>query len=187
MAGVKRADQWTVCSCGSPNPTRHLSPSFAHCAELSRVDFSNGEATVLLGEFAGTHSPAPVDSPLMGADIRGSGAFELPLDPTFEYAVVVLQGGVRIGGLNIAPNQLVYIDTGRDTLDLVLGQGQPSRLLLLGGQPFGEEIVMWWNFVARSRTELAEAYADWQADSERFGSVDSSLSRIAAPRPFWSR
>jgi quercetin 2,3-dioxygenase len=168
-----------------PDATRHLSPSFAHCAELPRVDLSHGEATVILGEFAATRSPAPTDSPIVGVDIGGNGALELPLDPTFEYAVVVLRGDVRIGELNVTQNQLVYVGPGQDELDLTLGER--ARLLLLGGQPFGEEIAMWWNFVARSQAELAEAYADWQAQNERFGSVASSLTRMAAPRPFWTR
>jgi quercetin 2,3-dioxygenase len=166
-----------------PEATRHLPPSFAHCAELPQVDFSNGEATVLLGDYGGTRSPAPTDWPLIGLDIAGDGTLEVLLDPTFEYAVVVLQGSVRTAGLDVAPDQLVYLGTGQDELGLTLGQR--SRLLLLGGQPFGEEIAMWWNFVARSQSELAEAYADWRAENERFGAVRSSLNRIAAPRPFW--
>jgi hypothetical protein len=168
-----------------PEATRHHSPSFAHCAELPRVDLSNGEATVLLGDFAGSHSPAPTDSPLVGVDIAGNGALEVPLDPTFEYAVAVLHGGVRMAELEVEPNQLLYLGTGRDELGLRLRQR--TRFLLLGGQPFGEEIAMWWNFVARRQSELADAYADWEAKNERFGSVDSSLNRIPAPRPFWSR
>ena len=60
-----------------------------------------------------------------------------------------------------------------------------SRLLLLGGRPFTEEILMWWNFVARDRAEMEQAYAQWGASAERFGPVASTLDRIAAPRPFW--
>jgi quercetin 2,3-dioxygenase len=168
-----------------PEATRHLAPSFAHCAELPRAEFAHAEATVLLGDYGGAHSPAPTDSPLVGVDVVGAGALELPLDPTFEYAVVVLEGSVRLAGLRVAANQFVYLDTGRDELRLTLGQG--SRLLLLGGQPFGEEIAMWWNFVARTQNELAAAYSDWQAKHERFGSVHSSLGRMTAPRPFWTR
>ena len=51
--------------------------------------------------------------------------------------------------------------------------------------PFGEEIAMWWNFVARDPTELTLAFTDWRDHAERFGPVDSSLARIEAPRPFW--
>ena len=59
-----------------------------------------------------------------------------------------------------------------------------TRVLLLGGTPF-EEILMWWNFVARTRDEMNAAYRDWESHSERFGTVASDLPRIPAPRPHW--
>ena len=45
--------------------------------------------------------------------------------------------------------------------------------------------MMWWNFVARTRDELEQAYRNWNDRHERFGEVSSTLSRIEAPRPFW--
>ena len=60
------------------------------------------------------------------------------------------------------------------------------RLLLLGGEPFTEPILMWWNFVVRSRDELDTAYQQWQTDNPRFGRLRSPLARIPAPKPFWS-
>jgi hypothetical protein len=60
-----------------------------------------------------------------------------------------------------------------------------SRVLLLGGHPFTEEILMWWNFVARDRSELEQAYAQWGASTGRFGTVVSTLDRIEGPPPFW--
>jgi hypothetical protein len=61
-----------------------------------------------------------------------------------------------------------------------------SRFLLLGGKPLGEPIEMWWNFVARSKDEITEAWRAWQAHDEGwFGEVSSSLSRIDAPVPPW--
>jgi len=168
-----------------PETTRHRPPSFAHYAELPHLELRTGRATVLIGEFGGARSPAHPDSALVGVDIVGGGPFEMPLEPTFEYAIAVLQGNVRVSDSEVATDQLAYIGIGRDALDVVLGEG--SRMLLLGGEPFPEEIAMWWNFVARDRTELADAFADWEAGSERFGVVGSSLPRIDAPRPFWLR
>ena len=47
---------------------------------------------------------------------------------------------------------------------------------------------MWWNFVARSRDELTDAWIDWRDGNEdRFGPVPSSLERIEAPIPPWVR
>jgi quercetin 2,3-dioxygenase len=168
-----------------PEATRHSWPSFAHHPELPVVDLGEGTGTILIGEFGGTHSPAHIDSRLVGVDITGSGAVEVPLDPTFEYALVVLRGSVRVADVDVSPDQLLYLGTGRGgtVLDLVHG----SRALLLGGEPFAEEIIMWWNFVARTRAELEQAYMGWGAGVERFGSVTSSLPLIEAPRPFWAR
>jgi hypothetical protein len=44
--------------------------------------------------------------------------------------------------------------------------------MLLGGVPFGEPIVMWWNFIGRSHEEIARFRRDWAAESERFGHVE---------------
>ena len=61
-----------------------------------------------------------------------------------------------------------------------------ARFLLLGGEPLGEPIEMWWNFVARSKDEITAAWRAWQAhDEDWFGPVPSHLSRIDAPMPPW--
>ena len=37
-------------------------------------------------------------------------------------------------------------------------------MLLIGGEPLGEQIVMWWNFVGRSHEEIVGYRAQWQAE-----------------------
>ena len=44
---------------------------------------------------------------------------------------------------------------------------------------------MWWNFVARSREEISNAYRSWRQQDDRFGRVRSALPRIPAPPPYW--
>ena len=166
-----------------PESGRHDAPSFGHYGDLPIVDLRTGTATILLGEFAGARSPARVDSPLVGVDIAASGPLELSIDPTFEYGMAVLHGKLQMVGVEAERDQFVYVGTGREALQVDLGPG--SRVLLLGGEPFPEEILMWWNFVARTRDEMERARADWAAGSDRFGRVQSTLDRIDAPRPFW--
>jgi quercetin 2,3-dioxygenase len=168
-----------------PEATRHGPPSFAHHEDLPVVDLVRGRGTVLIGEFAGASSPARVDSPLVGVDLSADGPLELPLVPAFEYAIAVLHGSVELEGAAVAPNQLAYLGTGRD--EIRLGVAEHTRLLLLGGEPFTEEILMWWNFVARDRLEMERAFADWGSSAARFGHVASTLDRIEAPRPYWMR
>ncbi|MFN8024768.1 MAG: pirin-like C-terminal cupin domain-containing protein, partial [Acidimicrobiales bacterium] len=69
----------------------------------------------------------------------------------------------------VAHGQLAYLEPGRDATTVRGASG--VRVLLLGGTPFGEEIVMWWNFVGRSHDDVAEQRAAWQARSSRFGEV----------------
>ena len=167
-----------------PEVTRHAAAGFEHHTDLPRVDLSGVTATVLTGEFGEFISPARHDTPLAGIDIDcHGGVSDLPLHPDWEYAAVVLRGALQVEGHVLTPGHLGYLGDGRDELRLDAEPG--TRALLLGGVPFGEEIVMWWNFVARSRDELTAAYNAWRNGNDRFGAVTSPLDRIPAPEPYW--
>jgi quercetin 2,3-dioxygenase len=170
-----------------PEATRHGERSFEHHAALPEVELDGGgSAVVFVGGFGGVRSPARVDSPLVGADVQpGRGRRSLSLEPSFEHAVVPLDGRVLVGGEVVEPGWLALLPEGRDEL-AVETERRDARFLVLGGEPRGERIAMWWNFVARDREELTAAYRDWEArDEDRFPPVPSSLARIAAPRPPW--
>ena len=81
------------------------------------------------------------------------------------------------------PGVLAYLGRGRD--ECALATETPARGLLLGGVPFPEPILMWWNFVGRTRPEISEARRQWSADDGRFGAVHSSLARIGVGAPPW--
>ncbi|HVV76280.1 MAG TPA: pirin family protein [Mycobacteriales bacterium] len=169
-----------------PDMTRNGEAWFAHHGDLPQTNLGSADATVVVGAFNAVVSPAIVDWPTAGADIalRG-GDVEVPLEPAWEYALVVMAGRVAIGETTLVPGRLGYVGAGRD--ELRIAAAEPARLMLLGGQPFESPIVMWWNFVARSTDELDAAYRSWFADDERFGVVASDLARIAAPAPYWRR
>jgi redox-sensitive bicupin YhaK (pirin superfamily) len=167
-----------------PEATRHGPAAFEHHAELPRVELDNAVATVLVGALAGAASPARRDTELVGVDAAlGPGTGAWPLEPAFEHALVLLDGEVLVGGQVVRPGELAYLGQGRD--EVALSAAEPTRLLLLGGEPFAEPVLMWWNFVVRSRDELDRAYRQWQAGEERFGRLRSPLARIPAPKPFW--
>jgi redox-sensitive bicupin YhaK (pirin superfamily) len=164
-----------------PDATRRGEPAFQHLADLPRAEFGPIAATILLGELDGHHSPARTDTPLIGVALEGldDGSATMPLDPSFEYGVVVFGGKLEIGAETVAPGELVYLGRGRD--ELPLGTSAETRALLVGGEPLTEPLLMWWNFVARTRAEIDAARADWTAGTDRFGPVASSLARIPAP------
>lgn len=181
--GVERvhgAQLWVA----QPEATRHGEAAFEHHAELPQVDLGDGAATVLVGELAGARSPARTDTPLVGAELQvHADTAPLGLEPTFEHAVVVLDGAVAVDGAEVGPGTLAYLGLGRSEVEVraVPGSTTVARALLLGGEPFEAELAMWWNFVARTRAEVDQARADWRDGSERFGPVTSALARIPAP------
>ncbi len=166
-----------------PDRHRHTEPHFEHHPQLPEVAAPGLRATVILGELDGARSPGAVYSPLVGADLTlaAGAAARLPLERDFEYAVLSMSGSVDVDGVRVEPGALLYLGCGRT--ELPLRADADSSLLLLGGEPFEEKIVMWWNFVARSGEEIAEARAAWNdAPADRFGEVHGyDGARLLAP------
>ena len=66
--------------------------------------------------------------------------------------------------------------------DVTVSSETGALLFLLGGEPFTDDLVMWWNFAARSHEEIVQAREDWEAGSDRFGHVvGHGDERIPAP------
>jgi redox-sensitive bicupin YhaK (pirin superfamily) len=163
-----------------PDADRQVDPAFDHHARRPVVDLEGGRATVIMGTMAGERAEARVFSPIVGADVIGSGGpLVLPIEREFEHAVVPITPGIALDGRALVADRLYYLGTGRDRLCLQAPTG--GRALFLGGAPFGETILMWWNFVARTSDEILAAREDWQAGG-RFGEVRAYAgARLDAP------
>lgn len=195
-AGVSHAEEATGTYEGElhgiqlwvaqPESTRNGPAAFEHHADLPQVDLDAATATVFVGQFSGASSPARRDSDHLGVDMSlRPGRTTAPLRRECEHAVVVLSGSVQIDDARIEPGHLAYLGT--DRTELVLTASHDARVILLGGVPFPEQILMWWNFVARTADEVDAAQDAWQTMSGRFGVVRSGLDRIPAPPlPPWA-
>ncbi|MFK0211621.1 pirin family protein [Streptomyces sp. NPDC090298] len=164
-----------------PDAHRHVEPHFEHHADLPRVTAPGLTATVILGSLDGAASPGTTYSPLVGADLALAAGTEtaLPLEPDFEYAVLAMSGEAEVDGVPVLPGSMLYLGCGRT--ELPLRAVSDAGLMLLGGEPFEEEIVMWWNFVGRTDEEIREAREDWMT-SDRFGEVKGyDGGRLDAP------
>ncbi|HVS31107.1 MAG TPA: pirin family protein [Thermoanaerobaculia bacterium] len=158
-----------------PDAARHRDPSFEHHAELPRMDVRGADVTL----FIGGGSPASAYSPMVGAEARVREGTSLPLDGSFEHGVMLMEGDATADSVELEIDRLYHAAPGLDELPVETQRG--ARLMLLGGAPFGEQVYMWWNFVARSKEEIAAARADWEA--HRFGEVIGyEGARIEAPQ-----
>lgn len=174
-----------------PKSEAHRAPAFDHYADLPVWQQGGCNLTLVAGTHAGHTAPTRLYSPLMGLDIAGPAAaqapIELPLNPGFEYGLLPLEGAVTLAdeGETFAADELAYLGTGRSHLRLTLAPG--TRALLLGGAPFGEDIVMWWNFVDEARAPIAESRQQWEDHDPRFGTVvEGEHRRVPAPVLPWA-
>jgi redox-sensitive bicupin YhaK (pirin superfamily) len=164
-----------------PATAAGVGPRFAHHADLPSATDGAAMVRLLVGDLDGLRSPAHAYTPLFGAEVTfaGPGRTSLSLEPLFEYAVLTLDGTVEVGEVRLEAGPLLYLGTGRSSLPLA-AEG-PATVLLLGGEPFAEEIIMWWNFIGRDHDEIVAFREDWAA-GRRFGDVTGfDGSPLAAP------
>jgi redox-sensitive bicupin YhaK (pirin superfamily) len=171
-----------------PDAARHTGRAFAHHVP-EPVSVSGVTVRVMLGTLAGHRSPVATHSPLVGAEItlEPTSSVDLDVDPSFEHGVLVDSGVVGMDDARLNPTELGYRPSGSGQLHLNNLGAEQARLVLFGGEPFTEPLLMWWNFVGRSHDEIVRFREEWQAGSDRFGSVEGYRGRIqrlpAPPMP----
>jgi len=157
---------------------RHDAPSFTHVPRVTQREYRGGLAEIFY-------------EPDLGMDVRvhAKSALEMPLDATHEHGLFLLDGDATLEGQPLDVNTLYYLAIGRT--DLTIRSSSGARFLLLGGEPFPETVLMWWNFVARTPEEIASARAEWESGTH-FGAVRGyagprlhapDLMHLAAPNP----
>jgi redox-sensitive bicupin YhaK (pirin superfamily) len=164
-----------------PDAQRHGAPAFVHHPHLPQAGLGGFRVTVLAGRALGLSSPIELFSPLLGLDLTCPGAAQadVELRADFEHALLCLRGAARIDGEPLAPGTLLYAPTGRERVRIE--SNGAAQLLLIGGTPFPEPLLVWWNFVARTQVEIEQAGADWNA-GRRFAPVaGTALPRVPAP------
>jgi redox-sensitive bicupin YhaK (pirin superfamily) len=157
-----------------PDEHRATARDFQHHAPEA-VRLAGAEIRVFLGTLAGSTSPVRTFTPLLGAELLLEPGAEITLsvDPAFEHGLLVDTGEIRLAGTALRPAELGYLQAGAAHLTLANESDGTARAVLLGGTPFEEEIVMWWNFIGRSHEDIARAREDWMAElgGPRFGEV----------------
>lgn len=179
-----------------PEEARHGAPGFETHASLPTVALEalrgdDAVATVIMGVLAGVESPATTYTPIVGAEIAipAGSTVRVPLDPAWEHGVVAVSGDVEVADGTVTdaagtlgappPDGILYLGTDRSEITLSSAAG--ATVVLLGGEPFPDALVMWWNFVGRTHDEIVAAWHDWNGRTGRFAEVPGHDTRIPAP------
>lgn len=169
-----------------PTRARDTAPSFDHHVP-EPVYVPGGIARVFLGELFGVVSPVATHTPLTGAEIilDADAVTQIEVPEGHEHAVLLDDGDITLEGAPLESGELGYLAPGRRTITLRSATG--ARVVLIGGEPLGEQIVMWWNFIGGSHDEVVAAREQWMAeidgptgDAGRFGPFPEGQ---AAPLP----
>jgi quercetin 2,3-dioxygenase len=168
-----------------PDSDRDTGRDFAHYVPQPRA-LAGATLRVFLGELAGDHSPVHTFTPLLGAqlDLDPGADVALEVDPDFEHGVLLDQGSVEVAGTSLEVADLAFQAAGSARLEMVNRGDGPARVVLLGGPPFPEQLVMWWNFVGRSHEDIVLYRQMWEDHDDRFGAVQGyqgAVSRLPAP------
>jgi hypothetical protein len=146
-----------------PSRARGSDPAFDHHVP-EPVYVPGGIARVFLGELFDVRSPVATHTPLTGAEIvlDADAETRIEVPEGHEHALLLDDGDVTFEGTALEPGELGYVAPGRRTLTLRSATG--ARVVLIGGEPLGEQIVMWWNFIGGSHDEIVEAREQWMAE-----------------------
>lgn len=159
-----------------PEDAMGTEPTFVHHVP-EPMYVPGGIARVFLGRLLGIASPVPTPADLLGAELLLDADAETVLEvgEGHEHAILLDDGDITIDGTALESAEVGYLRPGRRTITLRSATG--ARLLVIGGEPLGEQIVMWWNFVGRRHEDIVAARARWMEEisgdpiegPERFG------------------
>lgn len=159
-----------------PDALRFGQPGSQHHVADSQT-VPGGRVWTYLGACAGMRSPVDTCVSVLAAQVQVEAGQQVTLDvpDDYELGVLVDSGQARVGtttspeagGTAVAARELTYVAPGCRTLSIAATGNEDVRAVLIGGAPLEEQIVMWWNFVARSHDEIVAFRKAWQAEIGR--------------------
>ncbi|KGQ35167.1 quercetin 2,3-dioxygenase [Gallibacterium anatis] len=166
---------------------QEIEPNFEHYPQLPEWSDQGIDYILTTGSYQGRQAPTSQFSPLVGVDMcfQQAQAFEIECQDKFEYAILVINGTIKINGERYAKDEIAILsDCAAAQEELTLWAEQGTHIMLLGGEPLPHPTVIWWNFVADKVEDLEQAVNDWNNQHPRFGTIDlqgTELSRLTAP------
>jgi redox-sensitive bicupin YhaK (pirin superfamily) len=161
---------------------RHLEespPTFEHYDAGAVPLLEDGGVTTRLiaGSLFGVSSRVRTSSPLFYAEaqLEAGAVLQLPAEYD-ERAAFVVEGSVTLTETPLRTGEIAFFRRG---VEVLCRANEPTRLLLLGGEPLDGPRYISWNFVSSSKERLKQAASDWR--HQRFARVPGETAYIPLP------
>lgn len=163
-----------------PLEKEQMAPRFVHIDRERIPAWYDGdmEFRLIVGEAFGRNSPVTVYSPLFMVEITSRFANTVAVDEELygEVAMYILKGSVEYKGTYYTAGRMLVFsnsDLGEFLME------EDTTLFHLGGEPFEEERLIDWNFVASNRALIDEARLRWQ--EQRFDRIEGETKFVPLP------
>ncbi len=162
----KRANGQTVHGIQAwvalPKTHEETAPAFVHypSENLPEWGADGVRMKLIAGTAFGHEADVEVVWPTVYIDIQADAGAAIPLpDDHAERALYVVEGGLDIDGVALAPFKMAVLNEG--AMPTVTATAD-SRVMLCGGAPMDGPRTIWWNFVASDTDRLEQAKRDWK-------------------------
>ena len=154
-----------------PRRDKMMAPRYQEIP-ASRIPVASSEdgtvtARVIAGEALGKTAVIDTRTPIsyLDLEIAPGAVFEQPLPEDFHAFAYVVSGRGLFGRERTParPHELVLLRDDGVSARIEAAEGEKLRALLIAGRPIGEPVARMGPFVMNTRSELVEAFQDFQA------------------------
>jgi redox-sensitive bicupin YhaK (pirin superfamily) len=134
-------------------------PSGKACAAAPA---SAGKVRIIAGEFKGVKGPATTHTPVDMWDIHiaaGGDSYEFDITEGHNVIAFVREGRIEIQGKAMGPQDTAIMN--KDATKLCIKAIEPSKILILAGEPIDEPIAARGPFVMNTDREIMQANEDF--------------------------
>lgn len=165
-----------------PKELEQMDPSFAHVEEQDIPHWTDNNLSfkLIAGEAFGRKSPVPVYSPLYFIEIKNTTAQKVTIGEELfgESALYILEGSIKNGGEVFEPKQILIA---KDSKLCEFEMSENTTIYIFGGEPFTEERIIFWNFVASTKELIEDAKERWE--NQTFPKVPGETEFVPLPAP----
>jgi redox-sensitive bicupin YhaK (pirin superfamily) len=163
-----------------PKELEEMEPSFFHVPENQIPEWKTDDIAykLIAGEVLGKKSPVPVYSPLYLLELKSTTRQTVTIGEHLfgESALYILEGSIESEGNVFGPKQILIA---KDSKLCTFDMAENSTIYIFGGDPFPEERIIYWNFVASTKELIEKAKEKWLAQT--FDKVPGETEFVPLP------